>query len=233
MAVILFANQKGGAGKSTACLVLASALQRANYSVVVLDCDPNRPLAAWYEGRDPSTPSPFHVIADASENNVIKQLKALSQHYQFVLVDLEGAATLLVSRAMSRANLVIVPIQPSPLDTDMALKAVDLVYKEEETLERQIAHVVLFTRTTLHTRIEAAIKKHLTEVGVPLLSTHLNERSAFKQQFVDHKTIYELDPAQVSGLAKAIQNADDFVDELLSYFMDPDDNESAKTEEHV
>lgn len=50
MPVITVANPKGGAGKSTTTLVLATTLAQQGASVVILDCDPNRPIEGWRRG---------------------------------------------------------------------------------------------------------------------------------------------------------------------------------------
>ncbi len=90
MPVIVFANQKGGAGKSTSCLLLATSLAEAGYKTVVLDCDPNRPIAEMYERRN--RPHPSMSSRHRREERHDKIVEA-SKHYQFVLVDLEASRT--------------------------------------------------------------------------------------------------------------------------------------------
>ena len=50
MPVVVFANPKGGAGKSTSALVLAQTFAKAGASVTVIDADPNRPILDWRSG---------------------------------------------------------------------------------------------------------------------------------------------------------------------------------------
>jgi len=49
MSVITFANTKGGAGKTTAVLLLATELARSGHRVTVLDADPQLWISRWYE----------------------------------------------------------------------------------------------------------------------------------------------------------------------------------------
>jgi cellulose biosynthesis protein BcsQ len=73
MPVIAVANPKGGAGKSTTTLVLATTLAQQGASVTVLDCDPNRPLVSWKRG---GSRCPVEVVGDATESNILTQLDA-------------------------------------------------------------------------------------------------------------------------------------------------------------
>lgn len=220
MAVIVFANSKGGAGKSTTALVVASTLAEQGLRVCILDCDPNRPLSAWKALA--KTKSNLVVMDDVTEENLFKVIKEVADPraggYDHVIVDLEGTASLLVSRAISRANLVIIPMQASPLDTDQAARATNLIVQEEEHLERPIPYVVAFTRTStaIATRIERTVRRELQDAQIPVLDTHLNDRAAFKQQFLDGLTIYELDSEHVSNLAAAQKNARLFTAEVMT-----------------
>lgn len=216
MAVLVFANPKGGAGKSTTALVVGSTLCQMGYRVTMIDADPNRPLVDWAkrnEGR-----CPMKMIGDASEETIIKIIQEQDKASQFVLVDLEGAASRLVSRAISRANLVVIPMQPSPLDTDQAARATRLIQEEEELLERHVPYVVAFVRTSVSipTKIERAVTGALRDAHHPMMETQLNERAAFKHQFLNGETIWEQDPSQVSNLDAAQSNAWVFTTEMLS-----------------
>ena len=153
MPVIVLANPKGGAGKSTSTLALASVLAANGGSVSILDAHPNRPIVDWRTGNSKST---IHVIDDVTEANVIQRVKEEAANRQFVFIDLEGTASRLVSRAISRADIIIIPMQASGVDARQASKAVGLIQEEEEVLGRSIPFKLLFTRTNpaISTRIE-------------------------------------------------------------------------------
>jgi chromosome partitioning protein len=215
MPVIVCANPKGGAGKSTTTLVVAQTLARMGASVTVIDADPNRPIVDWRSGKSTSTVS---VIGDANESNVIKLIKEERAQRQFVFVDLEGTASRLVSRAITQADLVLIPLQASGVDARQASRAVSLIHEEEEALDgRKIPFRVLFTRTSplIATKIEKEIIAALSTNELPVFKTRLHERQAYKALFVRRLALDELDPAQVSGLPEAIQNADDLAGEIV------------------
>jgi len=214
MPVIVTASSKGGAGKSTLTLVLAQALDSMGASVTVIDADPNRPLVRWRGGKSRSA---VDVVGDVTESNIIKIIREHSTVRQFVLVDLEGTANRLVSRAITQADLVLIPLQASALDSNEASRAVGLIQEEEETLDgRVIPYRIIMTRTNplITTKIESGIYKALADANISLMKTRLHERQAYKAIFVRRLSLAELD-ASVNGLEGAKENAEKLAEEVV------------------
>lgn len=214
MPVIVTASSKGGAGKSTLTLVLAQALNAMGGSVTIVDADPNRPLVRWRGGRSGSG---VEVIGDVTESNIIKVIREYSGTRQFVLVDLEGTANRLVSRAITQADLVLIPLQASALDSNEASRAVGLIQEEEEALEgRSIPYRIVMTRTNplITTKIEAGIYKALADADIQLMNTRLHERQAYKAIFVRRLALTELDDS-INGLEGAKDNAERLAGEVI------------------
>ena len=214
MPVIVTASSKGGAGKSTLTLVLAQALDSMGATVTIIDADPNRPLVRWRSGTSSSN---VQVIGDVTESSIIKVIREYSAIRQFVLVDLEGTANRLVSRAITQADLVLIPLQASALDSNEAGRAVGLIQEEEEALEgRTIPFRIIMTRTNpqITTKIEAGIYRALAQTGIPLMNTRLHERQAYKAIFVQRTTLAELG-VDVNGLEPARANAERLAEEVV------------------
>lgn len=215
MPVIVVANPKGGATKSTTLIILATTLAEMGASVCVVDADPNRPIVEWRKGRSGLT---LTVIGDASESSIIRTIREEKQKNQFVLVDLEGTASRLVSRAITQADLVLIPLQASGIEARQAARAVALIHEEEEALgNRKIPFKIVLTRTSpvITTKIEKRILESLHKAELPLMKTQLNERQAFKALLTDNVALHELDARSVNGLHAAIENARAFTDELV------------------
>lgn len=214
MPVIVTASSKGGAGKSTLTLVLAQALDAMGASVTIVDADPNRPLVRWRGGKSTSS---VLVVGDVTEGNIIKVIREHSAIRQFVLVDLEGTANRLVSRAITQADLVLIPLQASALDSNEASRAVGLIQEEEEALEgRVIPYRIIMTRTNplITTKIEAGIYQALSDANISLMKTRLHERQAYKAIFVKRLALSELD-ASTNGLEAAGENANRLAEEVV------------------
>lgn len=221
MPVIAVANPKGGAGKSTTTLVLATTLARQGASVTILDCDRNQPIAGWRGGR---SKNPVIVDSATDEESFKEKLDAHRRTQQFVFVDLEGTASRLMSRALFRAHLVIIPIQASPTDAELAARAIHLIKDEGDAFDKSIPYRVLFTRTSpqIASRLEKAILSQLKAGDIPQFGAHLNERAAFKSMFYHQLDLEELDPAEVNGLPQARDNALRLTEELVNIVVEKD-----------
>jgi chromosome partitioning protein len=227
MPTIVFASPKGGAGKSTSAVVLACELARRGAAVTIIDADPNRPVSAW--ARRPGRPEELEVIADVSEETVIDTIEGAATRVPFVIVDLEGTASLTVAYAISRADLVVIPSQGSQLDAAEAAKAVKLIRQQEKAFARRIPHAVLFTRTSaaIKPRTLQHIRSEFEAHGVPSLQTQMHEREAFRAIFSFGGTIDSLNASQVSGLDGAMKNARALAAEVVAMLRQAQPAEAA------
>lgn len=216
MPTIVFASPKGGAGKSTSAVVLASELAGKGAAVTVIDADPNKPVSAW--AKRPGCPENLTVLADVSEESVIEEIEAAAARTPFVVVDLEGTASMMVAYAISRADLVIIPTQGSQLDAAEAAKAVKLIRQQEKAFGRKIPYAVLFTRTSaaLRPRTLQHIQDEFAKHGVLAFDTQIHERDAFRAIFSFGGTLAGLNATQVSNPGAAVANARAFAAEVVA-----------------
>jgi chromosome partitioning protein len=214
MPIVVFANPKGGAGKSTAAVVLATQLARKGAEVTILDADPNKPVSEWAKR---GVPDNMTVIADIAEATIIDEIEDAAGKTPFVIVDLEGTASMMVAYAISRADLVIIPTQASQLDAKQAARAVSLIKQQEKAFRKTIPFAILFTRTSsaIRTKSLGHIQTQFQKNNVRAFRTHLHEREAFRALFSFGGSLEALDSSQVGGLEKAIANAREYAAEFV------------------
>jgi chromosome partitioning protein len=213
--VITLASPKGGVGKSTAAVILASQLAESGASVTIIDADPNKPISRW--AARAGKPSQLTLVDDVTEQTIIRAIDDASRRTAFVVVDLEGTASMMVVYAISRADLVIIPTSASLLDAVEAVSAVQLVQRQEEAFRIKIPSAILFTKTSaaIRTRTLASIESELAANNVPIFDVRLHEREAFRAIFAFGGTLSGLDPKQVRNIPAAVQNAEAFAAEVI------------------
>lgn len=216
MPTIVFANPKGGAGKSTAAVILATQLAQKGAEVTILDADPNKPVSEW--AQHGKRPERITVIADVSESTIIDEIDAAAEKTPFVVVDLEGTASMMVGYAISRADLVIIPIQGSQLDAKQATRAIRLIKQQEKAFRKAIPFAVLFTRTpaAIRPRTLVHIQREFHNHGIRAFTTQLHEREAYRALFSFGGTLETLDHTQVGGLETAVANAREYAAEAVA-----------------
>jgi chromosome partitioning protein len=216
MPTIVIANSKGGSGKSTTAALLASTLAEHGATVTAIDADINRPLSSW--ARHAAIADKLTVLSGVNESTIIDAIEEAAEKTQFVIVDLEGTASLTVGFAISRADLVIIPTQGSPLDATETAKTVKLVKAQEKSLRLKIPMTILFTRTSsaIRPRTLLAIEAEFRRAGIRVLETQIHERDAYRAIFSFGRTLSGLDPDQVRNVPAAAANVKALMVEVVN-----------------
>lgn len=223
MPTIAIMSPKGGAGKSTLGNVLATTYNRNGASVAIMDTDPQKTQKKWKEGKKGELPvntkCDIEVVADISNDDFFEVLKDLRSRNQIVILDTPGRAALVLSRVILRADLVLIPVRPSPEDIDGAIEAIKLIQDEMEGIGRTVPYVCVMVETksdAFKSKIHKEFEAFAKESGVQVLSTQLRAREAYRTIFMDRVALHELDVAKVSGLEKAIENAEELAGEVFA-----------------
>ena len=181
----------------------------------MIDADPNQPLQDWFELS--GKPENIVIYSDINENNVIDVINAARKKHKYVIVDLEGTASAMVGYAISRADLVLIPLQGSQLDAKQAINAVNLIRRNEQAFEREIPYTMVFTRT--NAAIQGRTYKHifseLSGAEIDILESQLLDREAFRALFSLGGTVYDLSPKDVSNLEAAKENSNALIFDVL------------------
>lgn len=215
MPVISFANPKGGAGKTTSALLLAGELASKGARVAIIDADPEKWISQW--GRLPGKPDNLTVIADVTEDSIVDQIEAAAEAAQFVIVDLEGTASLMVANAIGMSDLVVIPAQGASMDAKGAAKTIKLIRNQERMARRPIMHSVLMTRTSaaVMSRALKNVREQMDKAGIDVFRTAIVERAAYRDIFDYGGLLADLTAEQVSNVEKARDNAREFAGEVL------------------
>jgi chromosome partitioning protein len=193
--VITFAQQKGGAGKTTLVAHLAAAWAEAGRKVALIDLDPQRSLTRWAGLRADEA----ITVIESKDYRAGSDLKSARRAYDFVLVDCPGAASSLLENAIRESDLVIAPCQPSVMD----VWALESVIATAGKLKRPLR--ILLNRVPPRL---GALEEVLAALGPSralLLASQLGNRNAFSRAMLDGRTAPELGPrstasAEIYGL---------------------------------
>lgn len=220
MPVIAFANSKGGSGKTTSALLLAQALA-AHRPTTLIDADPRHPVTTWAE--KPGKPDALTVITNQSEKTILDEIEGAAAKDPFVIIDLEGTASRLMSYAISQADLVIIPMKEQQQDALAALDVIQEVHRDMKATRRRIPYAVLFTQS--RAAVKSRTARHIAaqfrdNPHIDTFKTEIHERDAFAAMFSMGGTVAEMSPSDVNGLDKALANVEAFRSEVVAKLRD-------------
>jgi len=220
MATIVFASSKGGAGKTTAAMVLTSELARQgekqDINIALIDADPNQHSSKWALKKD--TSKNISLYKDIEENTLIDAIEEAEKQSGFIIIDLEGTASMAVGMAISRADLVIIPCQGSQNDAEEAIKTIKNIKQQSRAIRRDIKYCILMTRTSpaIVSRGCKAIMSEFENAGLPLFDVQLIDREAFRAIRSFGGSVNDLPRKEVSGIENAEKNAYAFAAEVIN-----------------
>ncbi len=226
MYVIAFANPKGGTGKTTSALLLAEQIALAGASVTILDCDPNQNLVEWgHKRKIAGRKTPFNILPRPDESEVIEIIDGLDGKTDYVIIDLEGTASQVVTFALSRADLAVIPLEPNSVEAPHAAKAVQLVNRTGKMLNRNIPYTLLLNRANaaFQTSEERELRVETTDSHVKVLPVSLIRRAAYTKIFGEASLLDELRSSlgkragerEIEQIDKAILNAREVAQKLM------------------
>jgi chromosome partitioning protein len=215
MPILTFANTKGGAGKTTVALVLATELARRGHRVSVLDADPQQWATRWH--RLTGNAAEFAIVPGVGEDTIEQQIKDLKKRGGYIIVDLPAGLSPVMAKAIGFSDHVMVPVQGCAMDAVGGAQVLEIMKQLAAQHDIRIPHSVVLTRISsiITTRALLAVKGLLAKQQVNVIDTALIERAAYRDMFVSGGSLYTMDPARVSNLDKAQDNARMLADDIL------------------
>ena len=196
--IISVLNQKGGVGKTTLSINIASALSLGGKKVLLIDGDPQGSCLDWSEVRKEDS---LFTVVGISKSTIHKEIKTLSESYDHVVIDGPPRVYDVARSAIVASNLVIVPIQPSPYDVWAAKEIIDLIKEVQNTLSsyKIIESAIVLNRVIKNTAISRDVKEALEIFETPILNSLVHQRVAFAETASRGTSIVEEDPESLGG----------------------------------
>ena len=186
---IAVANQKGGTGKTTLALNLAAGLQRRG-STLVLDADPQASISQWAAMRDESGHLP--AVQPMAQDDVPARIAQGTRGYRYVVIDCPPTLqTATVGDVLNSVDMLLVPIQPSPVDLWASVDITAAVRNSRLHNPRLRAFVVL-NQLDSRNALSRSMHEALAELEFPTLRAGLARRAAYRSAAVEGTSVYGL-----------------------------------------
>lgn len=194
MTVIAVLNQKGGAGKTTIATHLARASQLAGYETLLVDSDPQGSARDWAAAcEEQSVP-----VVGIDRPTIERDLKRVTTHPVIIIDGAPQAADLAVS-AIKAADVVLIPVQPSPYDIWAAEDLVKLVLQRIEITDNKLKAAFVISRAITGTRISREVTGALRDYGLPVLDARITQRISYPNTAATGTTVLDAEPDSVAA----------------------------------
>lgn len=190
MSVIAFVNQKGGCAKSTTSVHFAYWLHQQQYRVLVVDADAQRSSSIWLKSMELEPPLAFEVLQTPDE--LLDKIPDLAATCDYLVVD--GAAGLAESTraVLFRADLAVVPCQPTGVDLRSASDAVRLIRQAQSVRNGSPKAAVFLSRAVKGTKLLDEAISLLGKSDIPVLKTVIYQRQVVADTFGQGATVWEM-----------------------------------------
>lgn len=175
--IITIAQQKGGSGKTTLAANLAVALNARSRSVAILDTDPQGSLGRWYMARVErlDCEEPDLGFRTASAWGARYEAKQLRKNYSLVIIDTPPKMGTDGRPAIEVADLIVVPIAPSPVDLWATEPTISMAKHEKKPV------LIVLNRASARTRITGEILDAIREFECDCAKTLIGNRVLFAE----------------------------------------------------
>jgi chromosome partitioning protein len=189
--IIAISQQKGGAGKSTIAVNLSVALNKRGNRVALIDIDPQGSTSTWYQVREELFGKSYTGInfSSCSGMRVNSEITTLKNSNDYIIIDCPPHTDTESKTAIRAADIVLIPMQPSP--TDLWATGKTLEFAE---IEKKLVKIIL-NRFTPNMKIS----KNLNFPEKYLLKSYIGNRVGFASSMAVGKTILETEPSSVGS----------------------------------
>ena len=203
---IAILNQKGGVGKTTLAVHLAAAFALDGRSVLLVDADPQASALEWSAAR---AAAPLFPVVGMAKPSLHRDLPQLARGLDVVVIDGPPRVGEIARSAMLAADLVLIPVQPSPYDVWAAREVIDLL-AEASVFAENIKAAFVVNRKIVNTAIGRDVGLALAAYDLPVLAAQICQRVGFAESAAAGLTVLETDPrgaaaAEIHALVVAIR----------------------------
>ena len=190
--IVALLNQKGGVGKTTLALHLAGQWAREGRRVTLVDADPQGSALDWSQQRSREGVERLFGVIGLARDTLHREAPELARDADHVVIDGPPRVAGLMRSALLAADLVLIPVQPSPFDGWASAEMLALL-GEVRIYRPQLAARFVLNRCAARTVIARETADTLAEHDPPVLAQTIGQRVAFADAAQSGRLVFEVD----------------------------------------
>lgn len=211
-------SPKGGVGKTTTALLLASEIIRHGKTITLIEADGNQHLQGWHDlGNCPDNLN-LASIGNADASQLERAAASAAETSDYIIFDTQGTENAAALRAAALSDVVLLPSAFSPFEVQGAMTALNAVRALPDDIAPSLT-AVIFTRVNaaIKTRAQSDILASFDEHAIPYIWPGVLDKEACRQMLKHGCLLHDLPlHANVSGIQNAIDNTQAILRAILA-----------------
>jgi len=214
--IIATLNQKGGCGKTTIAINLAHSFQNSGYKVLLADGDPQGSARDWNEANN----GEVLPVIGLDRPSMQKDIEAVKNGYDIIIIDGAPQIAQLSAVAIKAADLVLIPVQPSPYDVWAVSDLIGLIKARQEITDNKPLAAFVISRVIKNTKISKEVIEALKNYDLPVLNSYTTQRVIYPTSASTGQTVYSV------GSNDAALEIDSIRDEIIEIIYELNDQKT-------
>ncbi len=183
--IIAVLNQKGGAGKTTIATNLAHALQLEGHKVILVDSDPQGSARDWNAASDGA----LIKVIGMDRATLAKDIMAVVDNHDFIIIDGAPQIADLAIAAIKCADMILIPVQPSPYDIWACEDLVEIIKARQEITDGKPKAAFIISRVIKNTQLGKEIREALEGYNLPVFKNFTTQRVVYAKSAATGLTV--------------------------------------------
>lgn len=189
--IIAVLNQKGGAGKTTLSTNLARALQLDGDKVLLIDSDPQGSARDWNAAGN----GELLPVVGLDRPTLAKDIQAIQDNQDWLIIDGAPQIAELAIAAIKCADMILIPVQPSPYDVWACEDLVDIIKTRQEVTNGKPRAAFIISRVIKNTQLSKEIGEALAGYGLPVFKNFTSQRVIYPKSAATGSTVLDAEGA--------------------------------------
>jgi len=185
MSIIAIVGNKGGAGKTTLSVNIASGINK-QFRTAIIDADPQRSSLQWRAFSEDDAVSVYEA-----EEEIGAQANQLKDKYERIIIDCPPSVYApQTNKALIASTHAVIPVQPSPMDLWATVHIVEAVEKAME-VNPHLKPLLVINQLEPRTMLSKLVREAVSEIGVPVADAMIRRRAIFRSSILEGKSVYD------------------------------------------